>query len=185
MSGIICDADLPIIWGDLRRDEAASDPNDTKKATEFGKYLILQKIGDADCAVKIRYDVLEHELKTAGWLVCVSNHVEVAKEAIQLYRAKDVVEKGFLHLKNCLDLARLRVHSDNAMQNKIFIGFIALIFTAHIHKIMLDRDLYRTMTMKKLIKALESLRVQYIKGNRILFPLTKTQKTIFDAFGIS
>jgi len=166
------------------RDEAASPPKDREKAKEIGKYLTLQKSGEADCTVKIRYDVLESELKTAGWLVCVSNHVETAKEAIQLYRAKDVVEKGFLHLKNCLDLARLRVHSDNAMQNKIFIGFIALIFTAHIHKVMLGHDLYRTMTMRKLIKALESLRIQYIKGNRILFPLTKTQKTIFNAFGL-
>ena len=167
------------------RDEAMLNPEDTKKAKEFRKYLVLPKSGAADCGVKIRYDALENELKTAGWLVCVSNHVETAKEAIQLYRAKDVVEKGFLHLKNCLDLARLRVHSDNAMQNKIFIGFIALIFTAYIHKVMLEHDLYRTMTMKKLLKALERLRVQYIKGNRILFPLTKTQKTIFDAFDLS
>jgi transposase len=166
------------------RDEVACDPKDTKKAKEISKYLILHQSGEAGCPVKIRYNVLENELKTAGWLICVSNHVETAKEAIQIYRAKDVVEKGFLRLKNCLDLARLRVRSDNAMQNKVFIGFIALIFTAHIHKVMLEHNLYRTMTMKKLIKALESLRVQYIKGNRILFPITKTQKTIFDAFGI-
>jgi transposase len=167
------------------RDEAMMNPEDTSKAKEFRKYLIIQKNGKADCTIKIRYDVLENELKTAGWLVCVSNHVKTAKEAIQIYRAKDVVEKGFSYLKNCLDLARLRVHSDNAMQNKVFIGFIALIFTAHIHKIMLEHNLYRTMTMKKLIKTLESLRVQCIKGNRILFPLTKTQKTIFNAFGLS
>ena len=168
----------------MLRDEAALPADDTNKAKEFGKYLILPKSGEVDCAVKIRYEVLENKLKTAGWLVCVSNHVETAKEAIQIYRAKDVVEKGFLHLKNCLDLARLRVHSDNAMQNKVFIGFIALIFTAHIHKVMLKNDLYRTMTMKKLIKVLESLRVQHIKGSCILFPMTKTQKTIFDAFGL-
>ena len=166
------------------RDEAMLKQEDPKKIREFNKYLNLQKSEEVISGVKIRYDVLENELKTAGWLVCVSNHVETAKEAIQLYRAKDVVEKGFMHLKNCLDLARLRVHSDNAMQNKIFIGFIALIFTAHIHKVMLEHNLYRSMTMKKLIKVLEGLRVQYIKGNRILFPLTKTQKTIYDAFGL-
>ncbi|MDR0288169.1 MAG: transposase [Clostridiales bacterium] len=166
------------------RDEAVSNPNDMKKIKEFNKYLVMPKSGETGGEVKIRNDVVENELKSAGWLVCVSNHVETSKEAIQIYRTKDVVEKGFLHLKNCLDLARLRVHSDNAMQNKVFIGFIALIFTAHIHKIMSENNLYRTMTMKKMIKTLESLRVQYIKGNRIYFPLTKTQKTIYKVFGL-
>jgi len=41
------------------------------------------------------------------------------------------------------------------------------------------------MTMTKLILTLEKLKVQYISGNRILFPLTKEQKQIFDAFGIA
>ena len=70
------------------------------------------------------------------------------------------------------------------MQNKIFIGFIALILTAYIHKVMSDKNLYRTLTMKKLFKSLESLRVQYIKGNCIIFPVSKIQKAIFDAFGL-
>ena len=156
----------------------ASDNADCKK------YLIIRKNKNAGHTVSIRYDVLENELATAGWLVCISNHVETAKEAIALYRAKDVVEKGFLRLKNCLDLARLRVHSDNAMQNKTFIGFVALIITAHIHKVMTENGLYRNMTMKKLIKSIESLRVQYIKGNRIMFPVSKSQKDIFDIFDL-
>jgi hypothetical protein len=49
---------------------------------------------------------------------------------------------------------------------------------------MLDNGLYMKMTMAKLILILEKLKVQHISGNRILFPLTKEQKDIFDAFGI-
>jgi len=41
---------------------------------------------------------------------------------------------------------RLRVHSDEAMQNKIFVGFIALILLSHIHNVMLDQN--RTFTLK-------------------------------------
>jgi hypothetical protein len=62
-----------------------------------------------------------------------------AEDAINLYRAKDVVEKGFGRLKNCLDLSRLRVHSDETMQNKVFIGFVALIVLSHIHRVMDER----------------------------------------------
>ena len=87
-------------------------------------------------------------------------------------------------MKSCLDLARLRVHSDEAMQNKIFVGFIALIITAHIHKVMADNQLYKSWTMKKMLKVLERLKVHYIKNDRIVSPLTKDQKRIFTAFGI-
>ena len=40
------------------------------------------------------------------------------------------------------------------------------------------------MTMKKMIKALQKLRIQYINGHRTLYPVTKEQKEIFEAFGL-
>jgi transposase len=49
----------------------------------------------------------------------------VQGKRIFIYREKDVVEKGFLWFKNSLDLARLRVHQGNSMQNKTFVGFLA------------------------------------------------------------
>ncbi|CEJ07921.1 Hypothetical protein DEACI_2393 [Acididesulfobacillus acetoxydans] len=70
------------------------------------------------------------------------------------------------------------------MQNKIFIGFIALILAAHIHKVMLEKDLYKKMTMKKLLITLSKLRIQVVNGTRILFPLTKNQSTIYKAFNV-
>jgi transposase len=103
---------------------------------------------------------------------------------LSLYREKDVVEKGFLSLKNSLDLGRLRVHKEDSMQNKVFISFIAPILLSHIHKVMLDKGLYKQMTMKKLLMTLTKLRIQEINGARILFPLTKVQKEIYKAFGI-
>jgi transposase len=114
----------------------------------------------------------------------VSNHIDNAPDAIRIYRDKDVVEKGFLRMKNCLDLGRLRVHSDINMQNKLFIGFVALIIMACIHKVMTDNRMYERMTLKKMLKTLERLRVQYINGKRIVYPLTSGQKDVFDAFGI-
>jgi hypothetical protein len=42
--------------------------------------------------------------------------------------------------------------------------------------------MYKTFSLKELIKQMEKLRVQYISGNRILFPITKFQKDIFEIF---
>jgi transposase len=162
------------------------EPEGSLNHPDVKKYLIVRKSDKSGTGytINIRHDVISNELANAGWLVIISNHVDNAENAIYIYRDKDVVEKGFLRMKNCLDLARLRVHSDNAMQNKIFIGFIALIVTAHIHKIMSENRMYATWTMKKLIKTLERLKVHHIKSDRIVSPLTKEQKQIFKIFNL-
>ena len=53
-----------------------------------------------------------------------------------------------------------------------------------IHNVMTDQMLYRTMTMKKLILTLSKLKVQFIDGVRVLFPVTKSQREIYEAFKI-
>jgi transposase len=117
-------------------------------------------------------------------MVLISDHVRDGREALQIYRAKDVIEKGFMKLKNNLDLNRLRVHSDTTMQGKVFIDFIALILLSRIHNVMLNAGLYKEMTKLELIRHMENLKVQYIKGERIVYPVSKIQKTILDAFGV-
>lgn len=168
------------------KQEAEKNPCNPKFHSDFEKYLIVRKSSGntSGYTVSIRYDEIENQLQHTGWVVIVSNHIENATEAINIYRSKDVVEKGFMKLKNCLDLGRLRVHSNFRMQNKIFIGFIALIIMAHIHKVMSANNMYEYTTLAKMIKTLERLRVQYVNGDRILFPLTAEQKSIFKTFGV-
>ncbi len=171
----------------MLKDRAEADPLSALADEAATKYLIIRKSAHTPSGytVNIREDVVAKELDTAGWLVVVSNHVADAKAALAIYRHKDVVEKGFLRLKVNLNLGRLRVHRDDTMQNKVFVGFIALILMSYVHKVMLDQDLYQRMTMKKLLLTLAKLRVQHIQGQRILFPLTKEHKAIYKAFGVN
>ena len=170
----------------LLKDSAKKDPATAMLQDECKKYLLIRQSKKAATGytVKIRTDVINNELKHAGWMILISNHINDTKEALRIYREKDVVEKGFMRLKNCLDLSRLRVHHENSMQNKTFVGFIALILLSQIHKVMLDKELYKQMTMRKLLMTLSKLRVQTINGDRIMFPLTKEQKGIYKAFEI-
>ena len=168
------------------KDRAEADPPSALADAVAKKYLIIRQSAHTPSGytVNIRDEVVAKELQTAGWLVVVSNDVVDAKQALAIYRHKDVVEKGFLRLKVTLDLGRLRVHRDDRMQNKVFIGFIALILLSHLHNVMLHQNLYQRMTLKKLLLTLAKLRVQHIRGHRILFPLTKEQKAIYKAFGV-
>ncbi len=170
-------------------ERALSDPAGALSEKESAKYLAIVRSEETDGTegawnVSVRSDVVEKELRHAGWMVLIGNRVSDAKEALAIYRDKDVVEKGFLRLKRALALSRLRVHSDGSMRNKMFVGFLALILMCRIHSVMADQGLYRRMTMKKLLMTLSKLRVQEINGVRILFPLTKEQKTIYKAFGV-
>ena len=169
------------------RDEAEAEPEKYAKSGEHKKYLNIRKSEKTDSGytVSIREDAVNFVLGTHGWLVLISNDVASVKEAIRIYRAKDVVEKGFLRLKCDLDLGRLRVHSQDRVQNKVFIGFIALILLSHIHVVMMNNDLYGKMTMKKLIRTLAKHRIQAIGGERIIYPATKIQREIYEAFDVN
>jgi transposase len=164
---------------------AKGDAEDPRYADEFKKYLVIEKSEKTGrVTITIRHEVIEHKLSHVGWMILISNDIASAQEALRMYRSKDVVEKGFMRLKNNLDLNRLRIHRDTAMRSKVFIGFIALVLMSYIHNVMLNAGLYKNLTVKELIRHLEKIRVQYIAGNRILFPLTKMQKNIFSAFHI-
>jgi len=163
---------------------ATNNPEKHSSNKDICKYINISK-SDADYTVEVNKEGVEAAYKHAGWLVIISNHIENAAEALRIYRAKDVVEKGFMKVKNSLDLARLRVHSDTAMQSKVFICFIALVLLSNIHNVMADKDLYRTYTLKQLTRILSKRRVQKIGGQRIEFPLTKEQRNIYQAFGFS
>jgi transposase len=166
--------------------EAVKNPGNSKFTDDFEKYLIIRKNrNNPTYSVKVNHAAIEKELQHKGWFILVSNHIDNANDAIEIYRAKDIVEKGFLKMKNCLDLGRLRVHSDHRMQSKLFIGFVALIIMAHIHKVMAAHNMYESYTISKMLKNLERLRVQYVNGDRIIFPLTAEQKYIFKAFGVA
>jgi transposase len=130
-------------------------------------------------------DAINQRLAHVGWLVILSNYIICPKQAIEIYRAKDVIEKCFLMLKNFLDFNRLRVHSSTAMKNKVFIFFLSLILISHIHRVMIENNLYKTLTMKELINIMQSHEMLIIKNTKILKPATATQKKIYSAFRLT
>jgi transposase len=168
------------------RDEAGKSPARYADDIEYTKYLNIRRSDKAEpgYTLSIREDVINNELETSGWVILISNDIDNAKEAMRIYREKDVVEKGFLRLKKSLDLGRLRIHSQESMQNKVFIGFIALVLLSEVHRVMSDKDMYKSMTLKQLVHTLSRHRIQEINGTRIVYPATKEQRNIYKAFKI-
>ena len=65
-----------------------------------------------------------------------------AWNALELYRMKDVVEKAFGNLKERLNLRRTLVSSEQSLDGKLFVEFVALIYLSYIHRRMLDQSLH-------------------------------------------
>jgi transposase len=83
------------------RNIAESGAWDRALDSDINNYLIVRSSQKAEGGrtVSIRQDALDRELETVGWMVLISNHVKDCRRAIEIYRAKDVVEKGFMRLK--------------------------------------------------------------------------------------
>jgi transposase len=168
----------------MLKDEATKNPKLYRNTADHKNYLIYTPMNDnADkFDISLKLDKVKELYKNKGWFFILSNEISDYKEALRIYRQKDVVEKAFLRLKNNLDLNRLRTHNDITTENKLFIGFISLIFSSYIHKIMEKEGLYLLYTQKSLFKKLDALKFIYSNQQLTLKPISKTHEDIFKAF---
>jgi transposase len=177
------------LFGEVTQLKAFAEkyPGFEKNQQAVEHYLSLRKSSKSASGfiVKIREDAVKKENTTTGWLVLVSNRPVDAQTALDIYQTKDMVEKGFYKYKSNLGLDRLRLHGSKQMQNKVFVAFIALILESHIYNCLKKSGLSRKMTLDRLIMTLAKLKLLTIGETRILRPITKEQRTIFDAFNVA
>lgn len=83
--------------------------------------------------------MIRAELDLCGYFVIISSEKMDAKKAITLYKNRDASEKVFRADKSYLDNNCLRVASEKAASNKIFIGFIALIIRCKLYTALKDK----------------------------------------------
>lgn len=112
-----------------------------------------------------------------------------AKDAINLYKSRDVSEKVFQADKSYLGNHCLRVAPEEAASNKIFIGLLALIIRCRIYIALKEKELAKKpnyLTVPAAIRELEKIEPtrQLDKVYRLDHAVTKTQKVILSAFGM-
>ncbi len=78
-----------------------------------------------------------------------------AVNALELYRNKDVVEKAFGNLKERLNMRRALVSSEQSLDGKLFVQFVALIYLSYIKKQMQVNGLFKYYTMPCLLDKLD------------------------------
>jgi transposase len=138
---------------------------------------------------KVTYNteaISQYISRYAGFQAILSNSSKDPVKALQIYRDKDIVEKCFDDLKNQLDMKRLRMHSAAAVDGRLFIQFIALIYISAIRREMRRSTLIERYTVRELLEEMETLsRIKYSgKYGSILTEITKPQREILKYLAI-
>lgn len=137
-------------------------------------------------------EIINREIQLCGYFVIVTSDKMTAEEALTLYKSRDGSEKLFRGDKSYLGAQSERVYSNESMDTKIFIEFVATIIRNKIYTCLkdeMDRQEHRKnfMTVPAAIKELE--KIEMLKGAdneyRLDYAVTARQKEILKAFGLT
>jgi transposase len=164
--------------------EAMENPEkhiNNKDYTDFFRFRKSSKSKNGYTITK-KQAAFKKALERAGWFIFLSDEIKNPEDAIKIYRKRDVVEKAYNIFKNRTDHGRIRVHNDLNNENKLFLGFLALILTSSIHETMLKQNLYKSYSIKEIFKILNGIKITKTSNYSIVSALTAKQKAILDAF---
>jgi transposase len=132
------------------------------------------------------YNKIDFIANRLGYFCLISNTNLDSKKILTIYRNKDVIEKNFDDIKNHIDMKKLGTYTTATTEGKLFCSFISLIIISEIYNKIggLLRD--KSWSKHHLIQELEKITVLVSEnGKRLMNPLTKTQRTIIEQFGLS
>ena len=173
-----------------RYEEFASgnlDPNHLEYYQQYFKRGNRTKNGQKVLARKDPVKVFEEDI-SGYWCIHTSAEKD-ARKALSAYRKRSSIEQLFDDLKNTLDCNRLRVHTKEAMQGRLFIQFVALILLTELKRMIKEHSKeiskYGSGHRQVLGRVASYSRVTFKGKYKDLFTApTKGQEEIFTAFGI-
>ena len=128
-----------------------------------------------------------------GYFCIVTSEEMTASQALIHYKGRDVSEKLFSADKSFIGSKSMRVQTTQALSAKIFVEFIALIVRNRMYNLLKETMLRletkpNYMTVPAALRELEKIEMVRRGNNghyRLDHAVTKKQKTILSAFGLS
>jgi transposase len=156
-----------------------------REAKRYRAFFDISLSKDGAFSFERNYPRIDEAAKNAGFFCLLTSAKLDSAEVLDIYRRKDVIEKGFDELKNHIDMKRLRTHNTYTTDGKLFCAFIALIATSHVNTKLNTFMKDRAMSKDSVIAELEKIKAIFVSADRRLMnPITKTQRSILEAFGL-
>lgn len=137
-------------------------------------------------------DVIQKELQLCGYFCIITSEEMTASQALIHYKGRDISEKLFSADKSFIGSKSMRICSNEAMDAKLFIEFIALIIRNRIYNLLKETMLRldqrpNYMTVPAAIRELE--KIELVRRNhgryRLDHAVSKKQKIILSSFGLN
>lgn len=107
-------------------------------------------------------------------------------KALEIYRNKDLVEKAFENLKERLNLHRVAVSSEQSLDGKLFVQFIALVFLSYTTKKTQENNLFKKYTMQEVLDEFDIIECFEMPGQKLqVGETTKRQIELYTKLGVT
>lgn len=158
------------------------------KKLKYDRYFYINRSKNGKLGFIRNHKAIDEQLEKCGFFVIAeTDFKKTTVEILNIYRRRDVIEKSFDNFKNELDMKRLRTHSSETVQGKIFVTFISLIVRSYMLKALSEYMQETGCTFRKILLELDKIKSLALNTNakaKLLNPLTKTQRDIFIALDL-
>lgn len=151
----------------------------------YNRYFEISATPRGGTKVGIKEDAVAKKKGLFGFFALLTNEAMDSSAALELYRGKDLVEKAFGNLKERLNMRRALVSSEQSLDGKLFVEFIALIYLSYVKKRMQEADLFRDYTLQGLLDKLDVIECFERPGQRPLVgEVLEKQREIYEHMGV-
>jgi transposase len=170
---------------DRLEEELINGNRKPKNEKQYNKYFETITTLVRGTKVIPKQEAIDEAEKDYGFFALISNEINEPIEALEIYRNKDVVEKAFGNLKERLNMRRTTVSSDSALEGKLFVQFVALVYLSYIKKQMSNQELYEKYTMQELLDEFDVIECFEQPGSELrIGEMTKKQETLYHQLGV-
>ncbi|MCR4763746.1 MAG: transposase [Lachnospiraceae bacterium] len=105
--------------------------------------------------------------------------------ALETYRNRDLAEKAFGNLKDKLNLRRALASSEQGLNGKLFVSFVALIYLSYIKQQMQTNNVYSNYTMQQVFDKLDVIECFENPGDALrVGEVLKKQRDLYVSLGV-
>ena len=171
---------------DMLEDELISGRRNPEHEKQYSKYFNIKETPKKGISLEPKQDAIDEAEKNYGYFALLSNGIKEPLQALEIYRTKDMIEKAFGNLKERLNMRRTSVSSEENLEGKLFVQFIALIYMSYIKKSMVENGLYKNNTMQELLDELDIIESFQQSGRKRRFgETTKKQEKLYEYLGVT
>jgi len=152
-------------------------------------FKITQHEGDKGFEYAVDTIKVDKLRKHKGYFLLFTTDMEsTPSDILYYYRAKDADEKLFSQIKVDMDSNRIRTHNGETTEGKAFVIFVACIIRSYMLGKLSSYLTDNSTSLKKVFNQLSNINIISKNGGsglRFTKALTKKQKNILAAFGVS